>query len=63
MIPFTFAIGLSLLGLVVGYVIRAAQEKPKHPNTQAPYFKGNGDPQPYEWRPELADVLRRKGAV
>lgn len=63
-IPFEYAIYLSLIGIAFGFVLRSAMTfKRRHRNTEAPYHHFSGDPQPYEWRPDIADALRRKEAA
>lgn len=53
MIPFDLVIFLALLGFAAGYTFRWAQNgRRRHLNFDAPYFKGDGEPQPGTWSPE-----------
>jgi hypothetical protein len=55
MVPFYFALYLAIFGVAVGYVWRWAREvrRPRR-NYDAPYFKGEGEPQPGQWSPDRA---------
>lgn len=63
LVPLDVTIYLALFGLAVGWLAgfcsRPIRHRPKPRRFRVPYAKGEGQPQPYEWQPKVADAYRR----